>query len=191
MKKSLGPKTLALPTPVWVICTYDQADQPNLMTAAWCGICSSKPPCLTVSLQKGRHSLHGLVERKSFTACIPSESYLKQADYVGIVSGRKENKFATTGLTPVRSELVDAPYVGEFPLVLECRVIHTLEVGMHTMYVGEILDVKAEEEALSDKGLPDMLKVRPILFDPGHRGYYGVGNYLARAFSATADSKKL
>ncbi len=39
MKKSLGPRTLALPTPVWVVGTYDANDQPNVMTAAWGGIC--------------------------------------------------------------------------------------------------------------------------------------------------------
>lgn len=182
--KSLGPKTIITPVPLWVLGTYDQNGRPNIMTAAWCGICSSKPPCISVSLQKVRHSLHGFTERKSFTVGLPSEDHLKQADYVGIATGRTADKFAVTGLTPVRSELVDAPYVGEFPLSLECRVIQQHDLGSHFLFVGEILDVKAAEGVLDEKDLPDLLKVRPFLFDPGHRAYHGVGPKLAQAFSA-------
>ncbi len=52
MKKSLGPRTLAFPTPVWAVGTYDANGKPNVMTAAWGSICCSKPPCLAVSLRK-------------------------------------------------------------------------------------------------------------------------------------------
>jgi flavin reductase (DIM6/NTAB) family NADH-FMN oxidoreductase RutF len=78
---------------------------------------------------------------------------------------------------------VDAPYVGEFPLVLECRLLQTIEIGLHTQFVGEILDVKAEESVLGENGLPDIEKVRPILFDPEIRTYHGVGKHLGQAYS--------
>jgi flavin reductase (DIM6/NTAB) family NADH-FMN oxidoreductase RutF len=78
---------------------------------------------------------------------------------------------------------VDAPYVEEFPLVLECRLLHTFEIGLHTQFVGEILDMKAEESVLGEKGLPDIEKVRPILFEPEINTYHGVGKLLGRAYS--------
>lgn len=43
MKKSLGASTLLFPTPVLLVGTYDANETPNLMTAAWGGICCSKP----------------------------------------------------------------------------------------------------------------------------------------------------
>ena len=49
-----------------------------------------------------------------------------------MVSGKDVDKFAAAGLTPVKSELVDAPYVGEFPFVLECELRQTIEIGLHT-----------------------------------------------------------
>jgi flavin reductase (DIM6/NTAB) family NADH-FMN oxidoreductase RutF len=67
MKKSIGPKTLVYPTPVFVVGTYDKAGKPNVMTAAWGGICCSKPPCVAVSLRKPRYSYDNIVERKAFT----------------------------------------------------------------------------------------------------------------------------
>lgn len=183
MKKSIGAKTLAFPTPVWVVGTYDKDEKPNVMTVAWGGICCSRPKSVNISLRKATYSYNNIVERKAFTVSIPSEKHVKEADYFGIATGKNVDKFAATGLTPVRSELVDAPYVKEFPLVLECKLIHTIEVGLHTLFIGEIVDVKADESVIAGKGLPDIEKVRPILFSPEIRTYHGIGKYLGQAFS--------
>jgi flavin reductase (DIM6/NTAB) family NADH-FMN oxidoreductase RutF len=138
---------------------------------------------VAVSLRKATYTYGNIVGRKAFTISVPSEIHAREADYIGIVSGKNADKFAAAGLTPVRSELVDAPYVGDFPLILECRLLHTIEIGLHTQFVGEILDVKAEESVLGEKGLPDIEKVRPILFEPEIKTYHGVGKFLGRAYS--------
>ncbi len=183
MKESVGARTLLFPTPVLLVGTYDSQGRPNLMNAAWGGVCCSQPPCVSVSIQKSRHSYAGVLERKAFTIGIPSEAQMKEADYVGIVSGRDKDKFLETGWTAIRSELVDAPYAAEVPIVLECRLLHTLEIGIHTQFVGEILDAKAEADVLDEDGLPDIRKIKPLIFDTAHRGYYGLGEYLGQAFS--------
>ena len=183
MKKSIGPRTLAFPTPVWVVGTYDANGKANAMTAAWGSICCSKPPCLAVSLRKATYSYGNIVDRRAFTVSVPSEAHVKEADYFGMVSGREVNKFAQARLTPVASTLVDAPYVKEFPLVLECKLLHTMEIGLHTQFIGEILDVKADAAVLGEKGFPDIEKVRPIVFGPEIRTYHGIGKYLGKAFS--------
>ena len=183
MKQSLGAKTLLFPTPVLMVGSYDQADKPNLMNAAWGGICCSEPPCVTVSLRKARHSYDSIVFRKAFTVGIANEAYITEADFVGIASGRNVDKFAVAGLTPVRSDVVDAPYAAEFPVVLECRLLHTLEIGIHTQFIGEIVDVKADQNILGDDGLPDILKLKPLVYDTAHKGYHAVGPLLGKAFS--------
>ncbi|MGD0519555.1 MAG: flavin reductase [Thermoguttaceae bacterium] len=93
------------------------------------------------------------------------------------------DKFAATGLTAVRAEFVDAPYVQEFSLVLECKLLHTVEIGLHTQFIGEIMDVKAEENVLDPDGLPDMDKVRPFVFAPGPRTYYKIGGLIGKGFA--------
>jgi flavin reductase (DIM6/NTAB) family NADH-FMN oxidoreductase RutF len=183
MKKSLGAKTLIYPTPVWVVGSYDRNGKPNAMTIAWGGICCSKPPCVAISLRKATHTYGNIMEKKAFTLNVPSENYAKEADYFGLVSGKNVDKFSAAGLTPVRSELVDAPYILEFPMILECRVIHTFEIGLHTQFIGEILDVKTEDSVLGENGSPDIGKVKPILFSPDARVYYKTGEYLGEAFS--------
>lgn len=183
MKKSLGAKTLVLPTPVWLVGAYDASGKATAMVAAWCGVCCSKPPCLAVSLRAATYTHGCILARKAFTVSLPSERYAAQADYFGMTSGRDADKFAASGLTPARSELVDAPYVAEFPLVVECRVLHVFELGLHTQFVGEIMDVKADEDTLGPDGLPDILKARPLVFDTAGSCYYGMGGRIGKAFS--------
>jgi len=183
VKESIGAKTIIYPTPVLVIGTYDKAGKPNVMTAAWAGICCSAPPCVGVSLRKATYSYGNIMERKAFTVNVPSENYAREADYFGIVSGRDVDKLSKAGLTPVRSEVVDAPYIKEFPLVLECRLLQAVEIGLHTQFIGEIMDVKAESDMLGEDDLPDIKKVKPIIFAPESRKYYGTGKLLGKAFS--------
>lgn len=185
--KSLGARVLAIPTPVWVVGTYDKAGKPNVMTAAWGGVCCSRPPCVHVSLRKATYSYGNIVERKAFTINIPGEEDVAKVDFIGTASGRDVDKFAITGLTPVRSELVDAPYVAEFPLVLECRVIHSLEIGLHTQFIGEILDVKAEESAVTDRNAPDIGVVSPFVYSPGNRTYHTIGKSLGLAHTSRGE----
>lgn len=183
MKKSLGAKTILYPTPIMLVGTYDASGRPNVMTAAWGGICCSSPPCVAVSLRKATYTYGNLVQQGGFTINIPSDQYAVQADYCGMVSGKKADKFAETGLTPVRSTLVNAPYIADLPLVLECKLVHQIELGLHTLFVGEILDVKANEDVLDDKGVPDIEKLKPFFYAPEANAYYGTGKRLGDAFS--------
>lgn len=187
MKKSLGAKTILYPTPVLVVGTYDKDGKPNVMTAAWGGICCSVPPCVAVSLRKATYSYAGIVKHKAFTVNVPSERYVKEVDYFGIASGKVEDKLAAAGLTVVRSDLVDAPIIAEFPLVLECRLTHTVELGLHTQFVGEIMDVKIDDDMLTQAGVPDLDKLLPMVYAPESKTYHAIGRAVGKAFSIGKD----
>ena len=187
MKKSLGAKTIIYPTPVLIIGTYDRRERPNLATVAWGGICCSNPPCIAISLRKTRHSHSNIMQNKAFTVNILSEDMVKKADYYGIVSGKEKDKFAKTDITPVKSGLVDAPFGKEFPFVMECRLFRSIELGAHTQFIGEILDVKVEESIFDQEGQLDIEKLRPFYYDPAAVSYYGTGQKLGKAFSIGKD----
>lgn len=183
MKKSLGPNTLAQPTPVWLVGSYDAQDKPNIMTVAWGGICCSKPACLGVGVRKERHTHPAIPARGGFTVSVPSQDQIREADYAGMVSGANVDKFVAAKLTAVKSSLVDAPYVGECPLVVECRLYKSVDLGAHTLFIGEILDVKAEESALGADGQIDLALLRPLIYSPGASRYFAVGEALGKGFS--------
>lgn len=184
MKKALGAKTIIVPTPVWCVGSYDADGKPNVMTIAWGGICCSSPPCVTISLRKATYTYGSIMARQAYTLSVPSVKYAAEADYYGMASGRDGDKFEKTGLTPVKSDLVDAPYVDEFPMVLECKMIHHHEIGLHTHFIGEIMDVKVDDELLSADGKVDIEKIHPFVFNPDGGAYHGIGTAVAMGFNA-------
>jgi len=183
MKKSIGAKAVLFPTPVLVVATYDVNGKPNAMTAAWGGICCSDPPCVTVSLRKATYTYSNLIEKKAYTINIPGKGLVKEADYFGIVSGRDEDKFAATGLTPIKGDHVDAPYIKEFPVSLECKIVHVADLGLHTMFVGEVIDAKVDINLLDNDRQPMIEQVLPLVFATNSRNYYTVGEEIGKAFS--------
>ena len=183
MKKSIGAKTIVFPTPVFIVGSYCEDGKANAMNAAWGGICSSEPPCVAVSVRKQRCTYDNILKTKAFTVNIPSVERIKEADYFGIASGKNVDKFQATGLTPVKSEQVNAPYIKEFPLVLECKLIDVHQIGVHTQFIGEIVDVKVDEDCVNENGMPDITKVNPMLFDPSASTYHAIGDMLGKAFS--------
>ncbi len=162
MKRSIGAQTVISPAPVLIVGT--------------------RPPCVYVSLRRATYTHGAILARGGYTISIPSERHAAEADYVGLVSGRDADKFAVTGLTPVRAEHVDAPYVGEFPVVLEVKLLQAIELGSHTQFVGEVLDAKVDEDCLNADGHPDLARVRPLVFATMATEYYGLGQRVGGAF---------
>jgi flavin reductase (DIM6/NTAB) family NADH-FMN oxidoreductase RutF len=185
MKKiHLDPNTILHPHPVLLVGTYGVDGKPNLMNAAWGGICCSVPPCVAVSLREATLTYHNILHSQAFTVGIPSRKFVEVADYLGIVSGRDYDKFKDAGLTELKSENVNAPIAAEFPYSLECRLYQHHKLGLHTVFIGEILGVLADEAVLSDKGLPDIEKVQAILYGGfGSNHYFAIGEKLGQAFS--------
>ncbi len=183
MKKSLGPKPLAWPLPVFLVGTYDENGRPNIMNAGFGGLCSIDPPAIMVSIRPATWTHSAILANKAFTVSIPGKDLVEEADYVGLASGRDEDKFQKASLSPIKSELVNAPYVGECPAVLECELIFHHSVGSHTLFVGKILDVKVEESVMDAEGLkPDVAKIDPLCFD--FAGFYNrIGERTGKAFS--------
>ncbi len=182
---AIEPTTVLHPHPVLLVGTFGADGKANLMNAAWGGICCSDPPCVSVSLREATLTYHNILHSKAFTIGIPSRTQVEAADYVGIVSGRDCDKFQDTGLTAVQSEKVSAPIVAELPFSLECRLVQHQKLGLHTIFIGEIVGIQAHEDVLGPMGLPDIEKTGAILWGGlGNNSYFAVGEKLAPAFSA-------
>lgn len=182
-KRALGPRIPAIATPTWIVCTYDPAGRPNGMAVAWGGVCCSKPPSLQISLRAATHTHGSLKARRAFTVCVPGRRHVAETDFFGIASGRDTDKFADTGLTAAPFPGLDAPYVAELPVAIGCRLTHEVEIGLHTLFVGEIVETLADEAALGPDGKVDLARLDALLYAPDQRTYHGVGPRLAEAFS--------
>ena len=148
----------------------------NLITVAWCGTVASDPPQLTISVRKERYSFAPIRETGEFTVNLPDAAMVAALDHCGVVSGRDVDKFALHQLTAVPGTRVAAPIVGESPLSMECKVINALDLGSHTMFVGEILAVQVSEELIDADGKFDVERARLVAYAHGH--YFELGKCL-------------
>jgi flavin reductase (DIM6/NTAB) family NADH-FMN oxidoreductase RutF len=177
-KIRLGPQTFLYPMPA-VLVGATVSEKPNFMTAAWCAIAALKPPAISVAINKARNTLKGVREHGSFSVNVASSSLVKKVDYCGIYSG--ENTDKSQIFTIFYGELKTAPLIQECPVNLECKTLHYLDLGSHTLVVGEIIETFITEGCLVDgKGDPE--KIDPLIFIPGTSKYHRLGEEIAPAF---------
>lgn len=73
--------------------------------------------------------------------------------------------------------------ISECPLNLECRLVTTVDLkGGNDLFVGEITSAYAEDKYLTG-GLPDITKIRPIIFSMHDNNYWKLGEHLGKAWS--------
>jgi flavin reductase (DIM6/NTAB) family NADH-FMN oxidoreductase RutF len=178
MSKIVKEAFVALrPVPV-VLVSCGHGEQANIISIAWTGILCSSPPQVGIAVRPSRHS-HGLIQGTGeFVVNIPGEELLDEVEYCGFTSGREADKFTAEGLTPAPASAVRTVIIAECPINIECRLAHTLPLGSHDLFIGEVVAVQLSQEALDDEGRIDNGKLRPILFTGDE--YWGVGSLLGR-----------
>ena len=153
----------------------------NFMTVAWCGIAAQTPPAIAVAIRKQRYTLKGIDANGAFSVNVPSAKMMKQVDYCGIYSGNKIDKSEV--FTVARGDFTGVPLVEECPLNLECKVVHRLDLGSHTLVVGEIVQTHVSRDCLDESGrkvLPD--RIDPLVYTPSSQQYRRLGEAVGKAF---------
>jgi flavin reductase (DIM6/NTAB) family NADH-FMN oxidoreductase RutF len=152
---------------------------------AWAGICCSEPPAVQISVRPSRYTHEAISDKREFTVCVPSSTQSKIADFCGLVSGRDVDKLASAGLTAMKGQFTDAPVVAEFPVCMECKLIGSLKLGSHGLFVGEVAAVWIDGKYLDEKGNADLRKLSPIAYAPmtGGAEYFTVGESVGKSFS--------
>lgn len=178
-KTQLGPDPLLFPTPAVLVGAMVDG-RANFMTAAWCGVACSKPPAISVSLRKQRHTFKGIMENRTFSINIPSADMAKITDYCGIYSGKKDDKSNLFDL--YYGKLESAPLISNCPVNHECGLMHTLDLGAHVLMVGEIKQTHVSTHCLTDNK-PDPVKIDPLVYSSGAMVYQRLGEVIGRAFS--------
>ncbi len=166
--------------PVLMVATYNEDGSVNVMNAAW-GTMQERDH-VALNLSESHKTVKNIKARGAFTVSIADAAHVAEADYFGVVSGNKEvHKFEKSGLTAVKSELVDAPVINEFPLCLECEFVEYQADGFGIGVIGKVVNVTADERVMTGDKI-DMSLVNAIAFDPYTHGYYKVAERVGEAF---------
>ena len=185
--KLRGGAMLAPVPPVMVSC--GNAEHKNILTVAWAGITNTIPPKTYISVRPKRHSYNIIKDSGEFVLNLTPSSLVRAADYCGMYTGAKVDKFEKCNLTPVVAEEVSAPMIGECPVSLCCRVTDIVPLGSHDMFLADILAVYVEDRLLDENGKLHLEKADLCAY--AHGDYYALGKILGHfGFSAAKKKKK-
>lgn len=188
MRKQLNITEGIFPMPVLMIATYNEDGSVNVMNAAW-GTMQARD-IVALNLSESHKTVKNIKARGGFTVSIADSSHVVEADYFGVESGnRVADKFAKSGMTASKSDVVDAPIINEFPLCLECKFIEYQGDEYGCGVIGKVLKVTADESVMEGDKL-NMSLVNAIAFDPYTHGYYKVTERVGEAFKDGLKLKK-
>ncbi len=180
--------TLLAPVPV-VLATVGDMENSNIITIAWTGICSSKPPMTYISVRPERYS-HQLLEKNAeFVINLVTDDLVRKTDSIGVKSGRDIDKFQEYRLTKAEASKVACPLIEECPVNVECVVKQVISLGSHDMYLAEIVAVNVNEELLDEKGKLNLRKAGLVAYSHGE--YFSLGKKIGKfGYSVKKNGKK-
>ncbi len=184
----MGPQTSIYPMPVLLV-GANVSGKPNFMAVAWGGIANGVPPMVSLAIRAQRYTLKGIRENQVFSVNLPSSDMVREVDYCGTVSGSSVNKVKVCQFEVFYGKIDNAPLIEQCPVNLECRVVHILDLGSHSLVIGRIEETHVSENCLTD-GKPDVKKIKPLSYvaSPA-RQYQALGEVIADAFSVGAELK--
>jgi flavin reductase (DIM6/NTAB) family NADH-FMN oxidoreductase RutF len=183
-KIRMGAKQFLNPKPVVLVGTVIDG-KPNFITVSWTGITSENPPTMSIAIRKIRYSLRGIQQNMTFSVNIPSEKMVKETDYCGSVSGSEYDKVKECNFNIFYGNLSNAPLIEQCPINIECKVVQIIDLGDHSVIIGEIIESYITEDCFTDE-VPDIKKIAPLCFctlTAKSMGYYKVGEFVSETES--------
>ncbi|MGM9823009.1 MAG: flavin reductase family protein [Muribaculaceae bacterium] len=179
-KEIWRPGNMIYPLPAMMVSCGATPDEYNVFTASWVGTICSDPAMCFVSIRQSRHSYEIVKRNMAFTLNLTNEDLARATDWCGVRSGRDYNKFAEMNLTPVKGIKVDAPYINEAPMSIECRVKQIIHLGTHDMFIADVMNVLADKRFIDPQtGEFDLKKANLIAYSHGEYFKLGekIGNF--------------
>ncbi len=166
-----GGALLAPVPPVMVSC--GTMEESNIITVAWTGLINTIPPKTYISVRPSRHSYGIIKESGEFAINLTPASLVRTADFCGIYTGRKVDKFTRCALTKEPAANLACPLIAESPLALECRVTEIIPLGTHDMFLADIVGVSVDPKLLDKEGKLHIERAELAAF--AHGEYYELG----------------
>jgi flavin reductase (DIM6/NTAB) family NADH-FMN oxidoreductase RutF len=174
---------IGYPMPI-VVVGAEVEGKANFMAVAWVSRVNFNPPLIALALGKSHYTNKGVHQNKEFSISVPSEDILTTVDYVGLVSGVKNDKSRVFDI--YRGKLEHAPMVMDCPFAMECRLVKAVDLPTNELFIGEIIGTYCDEKFIG-AGKPDREKMHPYMLTMPDNGYWSLGDHIGQAWQ---DGKK-
>ena len=122
------------PGPV-VLVTTARKGRANAMAMSWHTMMEFEPPLVGCVISNRDYTFEVLRATKECVVAIPTVEMAAKVVGCGNTSGRKVDKFARFGLTPLPASSVRAPLVAECYANLECRLVDARMARKYNFFV--------------------------------------------------------
>ena len=164
------------PLPAVMVSLTDKEGNSNIITLAWAGTICTNPPMLSVSIRPERYSYNIIKETGEFVVNLTTKELAYATDYCGVKSGKDVDKFGKMRLTKLASEKINAVAIAESPVNIECKVRQIMELGSHSLFIADVVNVRVDSRYLDEKGRFNLAKSELIAYSHGR--YYELGKEL-------------
>lgn len=156
------------PGPVAIVTTAWKGDA-NAAPIAWCAPLSMNPPQVGIVVHPHRHTADMIRFSDGFAINIPGPGLLKQTAFLGSQSGVSVNKLESAGLQTFNPLMIDAPLIEGCLAWIECTLQDVIRIGDHSLFVGNVVKVQADDEAYAQQWLLKDRETSPLTFIGGTR----------------------
>jgi flavin reductase (DIM6/NTAB) family NADH-FMN oxidoreductase RutF len=145
-----------------VLVTTSYRGNDNVMPAAWSMPLSATPPFVGVAVHPSRHTHDMIRFSEEFALNIPGPALLNHCQYFGTTSGRDQDKLDLSKLPTFHARKIGAKLLDGCVGYIECGLEDALRVGDHTLFVGRVMAVSAEEAAYNEMWTLQDEEERPL-----------------------------
>lgn len=158
-KKEAQMKSCLQPVPKVLVSCRGLDGENNVLAVGYCGNCSYEPPMVMVGIVPTRYSYKMIKESGCFVVNLVDISYKETFDYMGSQSKRYGDKLAAMKVKLQDGKKVNAPFLPDCPVNIECTIVDSLVTGSHEMFVGKIEYVHADSTIIDTEGNIDFSQI--------------------------------
>lgn len=162
-----------VPRPIAVVSTTSPEGEHNVAPFSYFTVASHTPLSLafTVGGPKGDGSAKDTLRNAQFPSegglgefvvNIADESYAEAMAATGESLPWASSEFHHAGLTPVPSQTVRPPRIGEASVAFECRTTHVIPIGEARLVIGEVHHIHIRDELVNSAMHVDPAQLRAI-----------------------------
>ncbi|MBL4936607.1 flavin reductase family protein [Clostridium sp. YIM B02515] len=176
------------PVPAVMITSQNKEGKVNVFTVGWIGTACTRPPMITVAIRPERLSYEYIKDTEEFVVNLPTSAMTKVVDYVGVVSGKREDKIEKLKLQLEDSEKIAVPSLKDCPVNIECKLKSITPLGSHDLFLAEVVSISVDENIIDDKGKIHLEKANLIAYSHGE--YFALSNNPLGKFGYSIAKKK-
>jgi flavin reductase (DIM6/NTAB) family NADH-FMN oxidoreductase RutF len=170
-------KAIVCPRPIGWISTCDPDGRPNIAPYSFFTAVSDAPPMIAFASDGWKDTARNAEATGEFAFNFVSRKLAGDMNKSSVMHEQGIDEFVEASIESRACRVIKAPCVAASPAVLECKVVHVLELnrldGTRTAYklvIGQVVGVQLDRHYLHD-GRFDFAAAQPVM-RAGYRGDY-------------------